>query len=624
MDAHLTGQGSALLQYLRGLFGGNHVQPNDIAPTSEKTDRYLATASVIWRFEPQTTETTKKGNAAVAGRHFDYRAADFQARLQNLCAQAISNRDIRGPFMQKVDLAGADALAWSSEPRVAHDFGSYSVFRQCGSCRGSGRVSCGGCGGGGRRTCYGCGGVGSQNHHETRTRWNGRHNETYTQMVRRSCGSCGGGGRVVCTSCGGSGKQTCGACSGHGFFTDIAQVQAIAKPHWHVPAHSGLASEALVRALKWRGPSRSRELVPFKLSGTAYNDQDHWVARYEGLAEVVELGLLVVKSPYSVAAVGSNVIPIITPAVFDELLHRELEQIKRLSIGRRSQRQLRRQAKDLFSQFRSLPVLDRCLQGVAKQKGDERSAPEAAIANAAHGFISPDASKALGLAIQAVLDKVSPANSILAWMLVGLPVVFASFALTANEFNRVHGASIWNIAFTLGAMTLLSAGSMLSVSPVGWALSTIVSSLMRLRVPKEYRQRGRNWAPLKGACLTACSASVIGAAYGGASANQWVPSVKEALAPAATYAMAHLEPGSVASRYVAMVAPSDPVAVAPVSDVDTYREIQRHLIMGGYLRGAIDGTPGPATRAAIARYKRDKRLIQSISAQELLTYMKQH
>lgn len=624
MEAPRTGQGSALLQNLRRLFGGNNIQPSDITPTGEAAESYLATASVVWRFDHEITETTSKGNAAVAGRHFDYRAADFQAHLQRLCAEARTNRDIRGPFMQQVDLAGSDALAWSSEAKVAHDFGSYSVFRQCGSCRGSGRVSCSGCGGGGRRTCTSCGGAGSHNHHETHTRWNGRHNESYTQVVRRSCVSCGGGGRVVCTSCGGSGRQTCGACSGHGFFTDTAQVRSLAKPHWHVPTHSGLASDALVRALKWRGPSRSRELVPFKLAGTAYDDHDQWVARYNGLAEVVELGLLVVKTPYAVAAVGANVIPITTPAIFDQLLQPELQQVLQLASGRGSQRRFRRLAKNLFSHFRSLPMLDRALRGVAKQKGSARSEPEVAVANAAHGFISSDAAKALGSAIQAVLDKVSPANSRMAWTLIGLPVAVASFALTANEFNRLHGASLWSIAFALGTLAALSVVAMLSVSPAGWVLSVITSTLMRLRVPKEYRQRGRNWAPLKGACLAAGSASVIGAAYGGASAAQWVPSIKEAVAPVLTYAMTHLEPGSVTYRFVAQGKQPEPVPIAPASDTETYREIQRHLIGHGYLRGAIDGALGPQTRAAIARYERDRRLAQSMSPQELLTYMRQH
>ena len=110
---------------------------------------------------------------------------------------------------------------------------------------------------------------------------------------------------------------------------------------------------------------------------------------------------------------------------------------------------------------------------------------------------------------------------------------------------------------------------------------------------------------------------------GGAGAIHWVPSVKEAVTPAATYAMAHLEPSSAAYRHVAQLAQPKLVPAAPVLDADA-GEIQRHLIVHGYLRGAIYGTLGPATRAAIARDKRDKRLLQSMfSPQELLAYMKQ-
>ena len=199
----LSPHGNTLLQNLRQLFGGNHVDANDILPASELTEKYTATAYVVWQFGHDLTTSTSKGNASVANGHFGYRTADYQNHLQRLCQQAAQNGDIRGPFMQRIDAAGAGALAWSSAVQPVHDFGSYSVFRQCGACTGSGRVSCGGCAGRGKRTCGGCGGVGSHNATVTRTRWNGQRNETYSQVVRHTCSSCGGGGRVVCTRCGG-------------------------------------------------------------------------------------------------------------------------------------------------------------------------------------------------------------------------------------------------------------------------------------------------------------------------------------------------------------------------------------------------------------------------------------
>lgn len=626
-NVELGRQGHRLLEDLRHLFGGNHVDANSIAATAEATEAYLVTAFVTWRFEHDITTSTSKGNAAVSGGHFDYRSADYQSHLQKLCQQAVRNRDIRGPFMQRVDAARSTSLEWSTSPRVVHDFGSYSVFRQCGGCRGSGKVSCGGCSGGGKRSCGGCGGVGWRSRVVTHTRWNGRYNETHSQTVRDSCGSCGGRGRVVCTSCGGSGRQTCGACAGHGFFTDVSRVQSIARPRWSVPTHTGLASEFLVRALVARGPAAAGALVPLDLAGTGYNESDNWVVRYEGLAEVVELGVDVLKTCYSIAAVGSNVIPIATPPVFDQLLQRELKLVSELSTGKRGPSKVRRQAKNLFSAFRGVPLLDSCLQAVAKLAKGSRSEPASAISKVAQGFISAGAAKSIGNSMLHVLDKVSPANSRAAWAAVVAFPVIGAFVATANSFfNAFSPADPWEALLPLGYALLVSALAVLLVSPAAWLLSAIVSYLMRLKVPVEYRQRGRNWAPLRKACGFSLAASFAGALYGAAGAMHWVPSVRDSAEPAVTYAIAHTEPGTDARRYLTQLVGFQPTPLPNnvVTETDTMRGVQRYLIVHGYLHGQADGNIGPQTSAAVARYERREHLSPGLPPADLLAYMKQH
>lgn len=622
----LSPHGNTLLQNLRQLFGGNHVDANDILPASELTEKYTATAYVVWQFGHDLTTSTSKGNASVANGHFGYRTADYQNHLQRLCQQAAQNRDIRGPFMQRIDAAGAGALAWSSAVQPVHDFGSYSVFRQCGACTGSGRVSCGGCAGRGKRTCGGCGGVGSHNATVTRTRWNGQRNETYSQVVRHTCSSCGGGGRVVCTSCGGSGQQTCNACAGHGFFTDVCHVKAIARPSWHVPKHSGLAADALVRAMEARGPRTVRELVPLDLAGSEYSEHDNWVARYTGVADVVELGIAVAKVDYTVAAVGAHVVPIKTPPVFDQLLARELEDIASLASGGKSSRAgIRRQAKRLFAVFRDVPILDKALQSVAKLPKDVRSNPVPAVVRVAGGFISSEAAGAIATAFLHTLDKVSPANSRAAWALVALFPAIASFIYAANDFAAFSPAAPMQAVLPL-CVTVAGAGvAMLVVSPAGWLLSAAVSALLRLKVPTEYRQRGRNWAPLKGACLFAMSASLIGALYGAAAAMQWLPTIRTVTTPVLNYAAAHTWPGLGANRFFAELAnstPSPSASAGAESPADTRRAVQRFLIAHGYLRGRADGNFGTLTTAAIARYERQQRLGRSTSLPDLLAHMR--
>ena len=76
-NIQLSQQGRSLLQNLRHLFAGNHVTDGDIVSTGEETERYLATVFVVWRFEHDVTTSTSRGNAAISGGHFDYRATDY-------------------------------------------------------------------------------------------------------------------------------------------------------------------------------------------------------------------------------------------------------------------------------------------------------------------------------------------------------------------------------------------------------------------------------------------------------------------------------------------------------------------------------------------------------------------
>ncbi|WP_145956536.1 peptidoglycan-binding domain-containing protein [Burkholderia pseudomallei] len=366
--------------------------------------------------------------------------------------------------------------------------------------------------------------------------------------------------------------------------------------------------------------------MPFDLAGTDYNESDNWVARYEGIAEVVELGIEVVDKPYSVVAVGARPTPITTPPVFDQLLSSELGRIALLNAGKRSRTAVRRQAKKLFSTFRGIPVLDHSLQAVAKLSKDSRMNPTPTIVEVAHGFMSTEAAASIGTAFIHLLDKVSPANSRIAWTAVALLPAVASFVTTASSFNSFSPSMSWNAALPLLYALISAVLAMLAVSPVGWLLSALTSSLMRLRVPAEYRQRGRNWEPLKGSCLFVISACLVGAGYGAAGAMRWVSTVQDTAAPVINFAMSHTEQGTRVHSFLAQLAKpalvSPTVAVAPPAE--TRREIQRYLIAHRYLHGQADGKPGPRTNAAITRYELHEHISLWTPLPELLAYMRGH
>ncbi|OXI92272.1 hypothetical protein CFB48_37270 [Burkholderia sp. AU33647] len=367
-------------------------------------------------------------------------------------------------------------------------------------------------------------------------------------------------------------------------------------------------------------------MVPFELTGTEYNDNDNWVACYEGTADVVELSLNVVQKPYKVAAVGSNIVPIVTPPVFDQLLRAELEQIASLSNTKRGRSKVRRQAKKLFSSLCELPVLDRSIRALAKLDKQARANPEHAVTRAAEGFITKEAAESIGGAFLHVLDKISPPNSRAAWALVAAFPAFAGFVFTADIFANFSIANPWSAVLPLAFAVIATTLAMLFVSPVGWMFSAATSSLLRRKVPAEYRQRGRNWAPLKGACLFSAAAAFVGALYGAAGTMHWVPTVREAATPAIAYAMTHTATDS--QTHLLLAKFSTPVtagaATATRTEADVRRAIQHQLIARGYLRGQADGSIGPRTVAAIARYERHEHLSSATSMQDLMAYMERH
>jgi hypothetical protein len=224
-----------------------------------------------------------------------------------------------------------------------------------------------------------------------------------------------------------------------------------------------------------------------------------------------------------------------------------------------------------------------------------------------------------------VLDKVSPANSRAAWAVVSAVPIIGAFVSTANSFNAFSPAAPGMALLPLAYALIASALAMLLVSPAAWLLSATVSYLMRLRVPAEYRQRGRNWAPLKKACGFSLAASFAGALYGSAGAMHWVPSVRDSVEPLVSYAVAHTESGTGVNLYLTRLV--DDEVVAPVNgvlaDADTLREIQRQLIARGYLRGQADGNMGPRTHTAIAKYERQEHLNPTMPPVELLAHMRQ-
>lgn len=618
--SHHDDSAHRLLERLRCLIDGNHVRAAELRLLGHEADDYGVDAWVAWTFSSATSLRTVLGNSALPGAHHGFDRGSLDETVNSLRDEAAFDLQTRVPFMHRVVAAAEGALAWAHVTQTVKDYGEQSVHRHCGTCGGKGEVACGRCGGSGKYTCTSCGGTGSRPTLRTTTHWNGRHSETHTHTEYLMCISCGGTCRVVCSSCGGSGREQCSICHGHGFFTDIIHVTGIAVPSWRVRPEAGLAWEALETCFQQIGPAQSAQHVAFGLSGTEHEGDERWLAHYRGIATVIELHCDLKGQRYDIPAVGSQPYPLLRPPIFDQVLATEIAALKEASdAGLPDIRLSGAQAHALFSDFRQLPVLDTALRSAATLQGDSRKFPENTLSAATDGFISPECARRLGIGMLVMLDKVSPPYSMLSWWVVlGLPVVAAFFS-TEYSSEPTRDWSGW-----LGATLMTTAVVLLGIavlSPLAWLASALVSGARRLRVPAEYRQRGRNWEPQKYVYAGALSASLLGAVLAAAVKSGWVPPLHERFSRAVQAISARV----LAQPIVPSPLPRENEPVEPpsgMSDTQVYREIQQRLQANGYLVPRIDGKPGPATLIELDAYRKRERLPPNLPAREVLEHMR--
>ena len=228
------------------------------------------------------------------------------------------------------------------------------------------------------------------------------------------------------------------------------------------------------------------------------------------------------------------------------------------------------------------------------------------------GFISNDAASDLGEAIQGMLNRVSPPYSVLAWVVVMLAPV--SWAAISTAMNVPHATGWFEGLLGVVGEVLGGCLGVLLMSPLAWLLSALISGLRRLRVPKPYRQKGRNWVPLRSALQMVVLAALLGLLYGLSVKYLGMPSVEPAVRAASAWV-----PGN--------IGPSPPVhAVSSVQQMDmsaTYRSIQHYLNMHGYPVGPEDGQPGLRTQAQIKRYLYQHHLSNTLAPDAILADMRQ-
>jgi len=498
---------------IANLIDGNHVRRDEVLSSGGRSCPCQLAYEVDWSFVPYTSNQQIAGDGAVS-THFGYDERGYNAETARRCEMGRTHKPIRHDFMSRVLAKGSDALQEVGQSVQIWNFGQHSVYAQCVNCRGKGRWQCGNCQGEGRckctscadyqfprgrKMCPSCSGRGTIN----TTRWiDGQ--PVGCQDTCSSCGGlrhvpcfqCGGSGYVSCSGCNGSGVIVCNSCNGHGLFTYITSVTVQAEPTVRVTVRSELSQGALLDYLVKLPVSSAVWYLDFTQSGHQDAADDVWRVDYEVHTTVVELDIKLRGKTYTAAAVGDKALTFIKPPIFDDVFIEEITDLKKIWSGKKQSFSIYH-ARKFFYTYAGQPVLDAAMKSVASLKGKDRETPGLEVINACKGYISNGSAETLGKCISMLLDKVSPSNSIWAWVGVMTMPFLILFLGAQAWFEDKAPAGYVDIGVAWIILTVVAPSLTTLISPIAAMISAIVSFIRRRAIPPEYRQHGRNWQPFK-------------------------------------------------------------------------------------------------------------------------------
>jgi hypothetical protein len=625
-------------EQIASLIDGNHVDRKEVKQARADACSCYLTYEVDWRFVPYVETTRLYGNAAVS-QHFGYNQGQFQSETSQRLKIGKAHRAIREKFIGYILNKGGQALEDACKNHEVWDFGQHSVHEECSPCGGNGSVNCSGCFGSGRQQCFSCGGSGSTR----QTRWvqdyNGQgRTETYQQL----CYGCGGSGSNFCNRCGGSGRQQCGECQGHGFFTQIAHTRVMAKPTINIEGESNLSRDELVKFLIGYSVERIANYLQFTCKGHRDSTEDTWRIAYEASSRVVELDIELRKKYYVVAALGDGALAFRKAPIFDDIFIEEITDLQK--IFSKSKKLNHTLARKFFDTYSGQPVLDKAMKAIAQSTEKQQAARE--VIYSCQGYISPTSAELLGQSVVKLLDKVSPPNSFWSWMIIMLiPLLlmfFASQAVFESGVDYRTGSLIFASLLTLLTSLIVT----LLISPAAVLISSLVSYWRRRAVPREYRQRGRNWQPLKFFIKASLLVTLSGMGTGAMAKFNWIPPWQNAplelllntatpyiqefksrhsqqpfFHPQRNYLTAPEKIKESQPKPTSKIATKPAAKVAEVKADPLLLDIQHNLIQLGYGL-SVTGQLDAKTRAAIDAYASAKGLGDKTSRNILLSLCK--
>lgn len=488
-----------IINQISKLIDGNQAKAEDVKSNNYSSENIQISLNIFWTFSGIIEKDKIHTGSKNVINHFNYDSKAFEHETNVLLEKAKYDIDLRKEFINTIYLADSDGISYATKEHLIKEFNSFSVFKKCNNCGGSGKVVCYACQGNGNKNCFHCSGSG-RNAVIKYDDWNKR-NTTYYE----TCHYCQNG-KVRCNNCHGSGKVQCGNCSGYGFFTVIRNISVIAKPNYQVIVSPKSSDYDFQEFIEKNGLDFCNEKIHFSLSSMESFGTDKVHCLYTGKTVVIKQEFSIKAKSYICFGFSYPPYIFIKPYIFDDLFSDEIEFLnkttnKKDAIGKK-------QAIEFFDKYSGQPVLDRAIKEIAIHRQASKEETASFVIKSCDEFISEKSAQLLSLHINRFMDKISPPYSKEIWGFSIFIMLLFSIIFIENNFE------IAGFDKNVTSLVIVTLAIIFLLSIFSYIFSSLMVLYKRRKIPVEYRQHMRNFEPFLILCKSSLVFFVLFATYG--------------------------------------------------------------------------------------------------------------
>lgn len=397
-----------------------------------------------------------------------------------------------------------------------------SYSHPCDTCGGTGDVPCGNCSGSGKVECRRCNGSGFLNEVTT-------YSDGSKKTRKVMCSSCWGRGYHKCKVCKGTGLLTCSNCQGTAITTEVSEITGIAKfkSYYNLKFLDDLGGYQEIfskteKALCGYPNEFLKDNFEFSLESVVKNDlsgdsplsdgNPYIVYKNTGTGIIEDIS--VSGKTYTMVGLGNPTVPILRPAIVDDLLAKDLKDIENFKQkGKLSYKTVKRK----FKQYSKNKALKQVMDSVADQSATAELSGSEYRKKLEYGcfggFISYERLCDYENYLRYIAKNLGPKQTRLIWYVATILVSIYSAVYFEDKWERSFADHPFLVSFETVMWCIIG------IFLVGFCLkvaSGIVTWVRRRFISKLYRKNSKvdEQTPLGFFIIIVFFVTVIGSLYG--------------------------------------------------------------------------------------------------------------